>query len=801
MRVPLSWLKEYVELNESPAHIAERLTFAGIEVEAIETVGGDFPGLIVGEVRAVAPHPNADRLTVCAVFDGTAEIPVVCGAPNVKAGGKYPFAPVGAKLPNGAVIRRAKLRGVESFGMLCAEDELGLSEDHSGLMALPADASAGRPLSEILGPPETVFDLEITPNRPDCLSLLGVARELAALYGRPLRYPPAHFSDPADTPPDFPEIAVESGGDCPRYTARIVRGLRVGPAPAWMQRRLTLAGIRPINNLVDITNYALLETGQPLHAFDLARLAGPRIAVRRAAPGERMRTLDEVERELSPDMLVIADAERPVAVAGVMGGLGSEIGPETRDVLIESACFHRALVRATSRRLGLVSESSYRFARGVDVGGCEFASRRAAALMAEFGGGGRPGGFRDVFLQPPARRTIRCRVSRIAALTGAPAETERALAIFRGLELEAREVARDEIEVVPPSFRGDLKEEVDLVEEYARIAGLDRIPAPAPCARIVMDADDAPARALSMARRQWAALGFVEILNYSLLSPLLLKRFGLDDPAVVIRLPNALSDEYSTLRPSLLPQAVETLGRNRFRQAASGAVFEIGRVFRRGSDGAYVEDTHTAVALMGAAGRPLLDRRRPVSAEEAWRWLKGALESWFSALGATAADFTPAPSPMFEEGRSFALSLGGRPSGVAGIVRAEIAREWRIFEPVAAAEIALIPALEGAFAIRAARVPPVYPSSSRDIALIVDKNTRHEDIVRTARRSAPAELEAIELFDIYTGPGVPEGRKSMAYSLTYRSAQRTLTDDEVEAFHRRVTQALIEDLKAEIRAS
>jgi len=799
MRVPLGWLKDYIELPETAADIAERLTFAGIEVEAIETIGGDFPGIVVGEVRAVAPHPNADRLVVCTVFDGANECAVVCGAPNVRAGGKYPFAPVGARLPNGTAIRRAKLRGVESLGMLCAEDELGISDDHSGLMDLPAEAAAGRPLSEILGPPETVFDLEITPNRPDCLCLLGVARELAAVFGRPLRRPAAVFEDPPTPSPEFPDIEVQDAVGCPRYTARVLRGLRVGPAPAWMQRRLALAGIRPINNLVDITNYVLLETGQPLHAFDLGRLRGRRVVVRRARAGEPIVTLDGVARALGPETLVIADAEGAVAIAGIMGGAGSEIGETTSDVLIESACFQPSLVRSASRRLGLISESSYRFARGTDIGGAEAASRRAAALMTEFAGGGRAGGFRDLFPNPPARRAIRCRVSRLAALTGAPAEMPRALAIFRGLELEAAPNGADEIAVNVPSFRGDLREEVDLVEEYARIAGLERIPTPAPRAEIVPDADDADARALSAARRQWVALGLVEILNYSLTAPALLRRFGLYDERTVIRLPNALSEEYSVLRPSLLPQAVETLGRNRFRQARDGAIFEIGRVFRRADDGHYAEETRTALALMGAAGRPRLDRRRAVPAEEMWRWLRGLVEHWLSSLGAEAFDFEESPHPVFEAGRSFALSVNGAPAGAAGIVRRDIAAEWRVYEPLAAAEISIGPALAGAFRVRPTRPPPVYPASARDVALIVDKSVRHADIMRSARRAAPPELETIELFDIYMGRGVPEGRKSMAYSLTYRSAQRTLTDDEVEAYHRRVIEALQKDLKAEIR--
>ena len=798
MRVPMGWLKDFVDLSESVGEIAERLTFAGIEVEGIEMVGGNLEGVVVGEVRAVGRHPNADRLSVCTVFDGTQEVTVVCGAPNVRAGGKYAFAPVGVRLANGTVIRRAKLRGIESYGMLCAEDELGLSDDHSGLLELPEEVLAGRPLAEVLGLPEAVLDLEITPNRPDCLSILGIARELAALHRRPLRHPPFAWSD-AEGGGERLEVEVREPELCPRYVARVLRGLRVGPSPAAIQRRLKAAGVRPISNLVDVTNYVMLELGQPLHAFDLARLAGGRILVRRAADGERIRTLDGVERALDSEMLVIADAARPVAIAGVMGGEGSEIGPETTDVLLESACFQKAAVRGAARRLGLATESSHRFARGVDVEGVERASRRAASLMLELAGG-RAGGFADLYSKRPDCPVIRCRPSRIAALTGAPAPADRAVEIFRLLDMQAVPRGRDEIEVRPPSFRADIREEVDLVEEYARIEGLDRIPAPAPHARVVMEADDEPLQALAAARRQWIALGLVEILNYSLLSPALLRSFGLDGDHV-IRLPNALSEEYSALRPSLLPQVVETLGRNRFRQANDGAVFEMGRVFWRGRDGGYQEEERSALALMGAAGRPRLDRRRPVTSEETWRWIRGLWEQWMQAIGVEAWDFIECPHPVFESGRSFEIRVNGEPVGGAGIVRAAVVAEWRIHEPVAAAEVALAPLMRRARRVSPLRAPSVYPAATRDIAFVVDMAVRHADIIEAIRHAAPPELESLELFDIYTGPGVPDRRKSMAYSLTYRSAERTLTDEEVESFHARVAQTLVRDLGAEIRAS
>ena len=385
MRTPLSWLTDYIELTETPRQLADRLTFSGTEVEGIETIGSDFTGFVVAEVRAVERHPNADKLSVCKVFDGAQELQVVCGAPNVTAGGKYPFAPVGVTVPNGGfVIKKAKIRGVESFGMLCAADELGLSTDHAGLLVLDAKWNAGAPLATVLGPPETVLELEVTPNRADCLSLLGLARELGAVYGKSVKVPSCTLQVAGSRA--AVSVSVEDTAGCPRYTARLLENVTIGPAPAWMQKRLELAGIRAINNVVDITNYVMLECGQPLHAFDRDLLVEGRVVVRRARAGERMATLDGQERELDPSMLVIADAERPVALAGVMGGAGSEIRDTTKNILLESAAFRPGDIRATARKVGLSTESSYRFERGVDLEMVDWASRRAAALLVEYAG-------------------------------------------------------------------------------------------------------------------------------------------------------------------------------------------------------------------------------------------------------------------------------------------------------------------------------------------------------------------------------------------------------------------------------
>lgn len=797
MKVPLSWLKEYVAFDDTPQGLAAKLTFSGTEVEGITTVGHAWTGIVVGEVLRVDPHPNADKLTLCTVQAGGAPLTVVCGTPNVRAGGKYPFAPAGVTLPNGLKLKQARIRGVASAGMLCAEDELGVSEDHSGVMTLDAAWAPGTPLAEVLGPPETVLELEITPNRPDCLSLLGLAREVAALYGLPLRLPETTLAESGRPVAERTRVEVRDPERCPRYTARVLEGVTIGPAPAWMRRRLELAGVRAINNVVDITNYVMLESGQPLHAFDQALLQEGRIVVRRAQPGDVLATLDGVPRPLTPEMLVIADAARPVALAGIMGGAGSEIRDQTTTVLLESACFQPQGIRATSRRLGLATESSYRFERGVDIGGTEWAGRRAAALMTQFAGARAAPGVVDVFPRPPAARRVACRYARVRDVLGLEAEGDRIRAAFTALELPVVASDADGCTVEVPSFRADLADEIDLVEEFARLHGLDRIPAPAPRAAIVPGADDRPARLLEQCRAHLVGLGLREIMNYSLTADALLDRFDPGGAARRIVLPNPISLEQTTLRPSLVPQMVETLGRNMARQVRQAALFELGRVFELDAAGRPAEETRLAVGLLGPVGRTGLDRHAPVTEEDMFLWIKGLWEELAAVLRLPAARLEPAGAPDLEEGRAAAIVLDGRPCGRLGLVREAIRREWRMFEPVAVLELAAAALAAGAAAPYQA--VPVYPSVQRDMALIVDETTPHGALAEFFRRVAPRELETVELFDIFMGGTIGAGKKSLAYAFTYRAADRTLTDDEVNRYHDGIKEKTRKEWQVEIR--
>jgi phenylalanyl-tRNA synthetase beta chain len=799
MKLPLSWLRDYVDVDASARDIADRLTFSGTEVEGIETVGSDFAGIVVGEIVAVEPHPRADRLKVCRVNDGRQVLQVVCGAPDVKVGDKAPFAGVGVTLPGGMQIREAKLRGESSFGMLCAEDELGISDDHSGLMALPPEAAAGAALSSILGPPEVVLNVEITWNRPDCLSIIGMAREVAALFRLPLRRPDIRLQEAGEAAERAVSVSIEAPQDCLRYTARVIRGVVPGPSPAWMQKRLTLCGVRPINSLVDITNYVMLECGQPLHAFDYDLLRGRRILVRRARAGEPFATLDGVPRSLDPNMLVIADAERAVALAGVMGGAGSEIGDATRTVLLESAAFAAPGIHRTSTRLGLVSESSRRFERGVDVGAADWAANRAAALTAELAGGAVAPGLVDVYPGRPAVRRISLRYAHARRVLGVDVTPDEITATLDALQVPVVDRGAEACTVEAPTFRPDLEIEADLVEEVARIVGLERVPEAPAASRVVSGMSEAPFRAESACRGSLVGLGLTETLNYSFVGPQLLDRFTPAEAARRVVLPNPVSAEYSVMRDALAPQMVETLGRNLSRQVGDVRGFEMGRVFLRDASGAIREEDRVCIGLMGAVGRSPSDLRRPVEAGEMFLWLKGVVEGLLSALHAGEVAFRAAACPWMDPDAAVEVLIGGRPAGLLGLVSRAVRREWRMQAPVGVAELSLKALVAGAFRPPELKPVPAFPAIVRDVAMVVGEGVRHDDVVRVVRSAAPSELTHIELFDIFRSEGLGQGRKSVAYAFEFRSLTRSLTDEDANRFRDAIRNALVRELSAEMR--
>jgi len=805
MKIPLSWLNDYVDISDlSIQDLADKLTFSGVEVEGIEEVGAVLDdNFVVGEVVSCVAHENSDHLSVCVVNDGSEQFQVVCGAPNVRAGQKVPFAKVNAIIPNGGFkIKRAKLRGVESFGMICSAAELNLADTSDGIMVLASDVQTGSALRDLLPPPETVLDIEITWNRSDCLSIIGIAREFAALLDRPLKLPNVTFAEKGKPVDNFAQVKIEAPELCPRYTARVLHNVKDVPSPLWMQRRLELCGVRAISLTVDITNYVMLETGQPLHAFDLRRLSGQRIVVRRASENEVMRTLDGIERKLKDDMLVIADAEQAVAVAGVMGGEESEINAGgSESVLLESALFDPASVKFTASALGLTTESSRRFERGVDPDLADFASRRAAALLIEHAGAEAATGVIDCDYRNFTNTQVTLRFERTRQIIGCELSNQQMTSILESLGLKVVTSDSEKALFSIPSWRLDLSLEADLIEEIARINGLDNVPSQLPRTAAVSMLDDRFFYDRKRCRELLIGLGFSEAMHYSFLSAAELDAFDkrtADQRAV---LPNPVSADYGVLRDSLLPQLAASLGRNASRQVEVAALFEMGRVFQRDEQGVIHEDERISLGMIGAAGRVAIDRRRAVSNEESLLWLKGAVENLVAALHAGTLEFKSSDHPAMDAGWGVEILLNGESIGCMGVLAARLRHQWRMSLPMPLAEMRLEPLLAAVNKVDSVKAVPAYPAINRDVAFISDNQVSHNDVINCVRAVAPKELTKIELFDIFTSKEIGKGKRSLGYTLSFRSTERTLTDQEVNEAFMKIVKALKNELKVDIRES
>jgi len=803
MKVPVSWLNEYVDVSDqSVKELSDKLTFSGVEVESIDEVGVTLDDhFVVGEVLSCVAHPNSDHLHVCRVSDGSQELQIVCGAPNCSAGIKVPLAKVGAVVPEGGfTIKQAKLRGVASFGMLCSARELKRSEDHSGLMILDPALKAGTLMRDVLPPPETVLDLEITWNRPDCLSIIGIAREFAALLKRPLKLPNVEFAEDGDPVESFAKVKIEDSAKCPRYTARVMTEVKDGPSPDWMRRRLELCGMRAISLTVDVTNYVMLEYGQPLHAFDYRSLADRMIVVRCAKAAEKITTLDGMERTLDESMLVIADAAVPSAVAGVMGGAGSEIAAGTEHVLLESALFDPASTKFTATKLGLSTESSRRFERGVDPDLADLASRRAVSLLVKYGHAKVAKGVIDADARAFKRAEVVLRFARARDVIGVALTDEEMVSILTSLGLLVMWRDADSASFQIPSFRLDLTLEADLIEEIARMHGLDAIPDVMPDLTAVSTLDDRPFYARARCRQVLLGMGFSEAMHYSFLSAQELDAFDKRNASCRAVLPNPVSADYGVLRDSLLPQLAGSLGRNASRQVESAALFEMGRVFFLDAGGKPSEEERVALGLMGPYGRTSVDRRRAVSNEESMLWLKGAVEALVAALRAGTVSFDRCDHPAMEPGWAVAVLLNGERVGAMGLVSAALRHQWRMTAPMPLAELRLAPLLSGGGAASGAVKPvPQYPAVRRDIAFVADASLTHAEVVAAIRKAGPAELTSIELFDIFQSKEIGKEKRSLAYTLAFRSPDRTLTDQEVNGAFAAIIQALKDVLKVEVR--
>jgi phenylalanyl-tRNA synthetase beta chain len=797
MRLPLQWLKEFVDLPATPEVLADRLTLAGFEVEAIETVNPDFSGVLVARAAKVDRHPNADRLTVVEVEDGRRTYQVVCGAPDVTAGRIYAFAPPGATISQGRELKAVKLRGVVSEGMLLAEDELGVSSDHSTLMAIPQDLAIGRDLGEALQFADVVFEVGVTPNRPDCLSILGLAREVAALFGQPLRHPEVNFPEADEAIDQFAKVTILDPVACPRYAARLVTGLKVGPSPFWMQHRLRLAGLRPINNLVDVTNYVLWELGQPLHAFDFDRLTGGEIVVRLPGPGEEtFVTLDGQVRQVHPETLFICDATHPVALAGIMGGQESEVSEGTHRVLIESAYFNPPHIRRAAKRLGLSTEASYRFERGVDPDGVLLALERSAQLMAALGGGRVLTGRIDSYPNPVPRPRLSLRISRTNQVLGTAYTLEQVEGLLRDLHLPTVHLDDDNLAVQAPSHRGDLTREIDLIEEVARLGGYGEIPVTLPEGIVATPRPTLARRLEGEAKEILLGQGFFEVVTYSFQSERLEGLLGGPNPTAPLYLANPLSEEQALMRTSLLPGLLEIVRRNTLKQNLDVRLFELAKTFalQPGADLPREEEWLVGVMYGSRAEASWHAQTESVDFYD----LKGVAEKLLEGLRVREVNFSGAGlPPYFRNGAT--VTVGDETLGWLGELLPTVGERLDL-EGTLLVFLLNFEVLCG----RAEPFPlytplPRYPAVYRDVALVLAENVPANRVVATLQRHGAPWLEEARLFDVYAGQPIPAGKRSLAFHLTYRDPERTLTDDAVDQHHAALIKALAEELGAELR--
>ncbi len=811
MRVPLDWLREYCDPAELDVHAIERrLTMTGTKVEAIHHHGvPSVENFVVGKVLSAEQHPDADRLKVCTVELGEQQpATIVCGAPNVAAGQTVAVARPGAVMPDGTKLKQAKLRGVVSEGMILAENELEIGSGGEGILVLDdlqldAEFAPGTPLNDVLAISTDVIELEITPNRPDCLGVYGVARELHAATGAALA-PEPWLEDPGSVGPvEGAEVAVECPDLCPRFTARVFEGVTIGPSPHWLKARLMAAGQRPINNVVDITNYVMLLTGQPLHAFDLDRVAGAKLTVRRARDGEQVQTLDGQTRTLDAQMIVIDDADGPTSIAGLMGGAGSEVVPETTRVLMEVATWDGPSIHRASWQLGLRSEASGRFEKGLQPEQCMHAQAVAARLMVECCGARPAAGTIDVGPVPPELAVLRLREARVQSILGVAIPAERQAEILDALDFASAPAGGGLDVTVPALRRADVTREVDLIEEVARIDGVDRLPATLPARRgaagrlshaqhVRRDAEDA-----------LVGRGLYEVVGWSFTEPSLLDRLLLPadhEMRSVVRLENPLSDAQSIMRPTLLGSLLDAARHNAARNGPDVAIFESGTVYRAGSGAGHGADEHHALgALLSGALAP-----------RSWHGAPGQAD-FFAAKGLLAAlldrfhvhwSVQEAQWPFLHPGRSAAVLArdgDGKPVrlGFVGELHPNVAAAWDL-ERTAAFAVDLGKLAAVAPEVRSFSAFGSVPTLRQDLAVTLPEDVPARDVLHALRKAAGKMLDAAEVFDVYTGAQVGEGRRSLALALTFRAEDRTLTDDDVAPVRERIVAALAE-LGGELR--
>jgi phenylalanyl-tRNA synthetase beta chain len=793
MKAPLRWLGEYVEISLPIQELAEKLTMSGAEVSGMETIGG-WESIVVGEVISIAPHPNADRLTLATIDLGGERLTSVCGAPNVDVGQKVAFAHCGAhfidpKTGERVKLKKSKIRGVDSAGMICSESELGISDRHEGIMVLPADAASGTPLDDYLG--DTIFDLDITPNRPDLLSVIGIAREVAALTRKTITIADTSYAEAGDLIAEKASVEIHDPDLCPRYCASLITNVTIGPSPTWLEQRLLACGMRPINNIVDVTNYVMLEYGQPLHAFDFDNIADRRIIVRRAA-NESMRTLDDVARELSNDMLVIADGMGPIAAAGVMGGAESEVTESTVCILLESANFNPASIRRTSTAFKLRSEASLRFEKGLSAELPLVALKRATQLMAELSGGTIARGLIDVYPGKQEIKPITLTTTRVARILGIDIAYQEIVTVLNSLGFQCRKLNPAELEVTVPYWRTDVRLAEDLVEEIARIIGYDDLPTTLPSGSLPRYEPDPMRSLIEKVSDILVGCGMQEVITYSMTSLEMLRRIT-REPAP-LKVANPITSEQEYLRTTLLPGLLQTLSSNEKHEENSIRLFEVGKVYlpRKGS----LPDENHMLAGMLCGTR--LDRFWDGESERLDFFdAKGVVETLLERLGVTAG-FSSSKDSTFSPGSRVSIVVDGETVGTLGELHPRITERCDISShPVYLFEIDMEKLLPATTAPRHYSPITRFPITLRDIAVVIDAETPSQS-VQGIIESSPLVVK-VTLFDIYSGNQVPRGKKSLAFRVLYQSPSRTLTDEEVNKAQHGIVSRLSQELGATLR--
>ncbi|HBB18079.1 MAG TPA: phenylalanine--tRNA ligase subunit beta [Syntrophus sp. (in: bacteria)] len=802
MLVSLKWLRDYVDVDVTPAELAERLTMAGLEVDALSETGPAFSGVRVARILSLKPHPDADHLSLCEVTTGETTYPIVCGAGNIRVGDTVPLALVGATLPGDLVIRSSRIRGEASEGMLCSEEELGIGSDASGIMILPPDLSLGGELGDVLDLGDAVLDIGVTPNRADCLSIVGVAREWAAIAGGKLRVPVTDVVENDEDIEKITSVTIDDPDLCPRYTARIIKGARIGPSPLWIRQRLEAVGLRPINNIVDVTNFVMMELGQPLHAFDYRFLEEGRIVVRRSREGESFISLDGKERVLSADTLLICDGVKPVAIGGIMGGLNSEIQPDTETVLLESAYFNPFSIRRTSRELAMGTDAAFRFERGIDPEGVIRALDRAARLIGEVSGGTICKGVIDRYPRKvETARRIPLRVRRVNDILGTVVPESEMAHILKRLEMVVEPDGEGRFAVTPPTCRIDIVREIDLIEEIARLYGYDRVPATIPAASVIAGVRQEKGAVEERLREIMTGAGYTEAINYSFISPEAVDRLDIgeaDQRRCHVRIRNPLTEEQAVLRTTMVYSLLLNAKKNADCGGFDLKLFELGRTFIRCGEGELPQEANRMACLI--TGLRYEDRWHSRDLRADFYDLKGCVENILDDLGIPVCSFRSGiHEPFLHPGKSCGVFSGEARIGFLGEVHPAVLARMDLTGPIVVCELDMDRLAALYSAKTSFRSIPRFPSSSRDVAFLIRRELEACEVLLPAEESHEELLEKVQIFDIYEGTNLPAGMKSLGLRFSYRSADRTLTDDEVTEVHGRIVQAIVRVTGAAIR--